>query len=141
MIQYKHQNAPGYLRATFAVDPLPKKMLERMAKDEVRGAMMKTGITYVHPKDQFEKAEGRANADEKLALTMVFITDILDREDGRTVYEFEYDTKTPVGLPVRVQFGLSTVEKSENVHLEFAFIDDPIPGDPNFVSDNTPETR
>ena len=119
---FVHNNAVDFQRGTFAITPLKKKILSRLNPDSGMGIIIPIGVSFVHPNDPFNRAIGRQVASANLTPRMAFLTHVTE-ESGRTIRHFEAGVKKPTfdEVELKICFGFSTINESENTHVEYCF--------------------
>lgn len=126
MIAIKHLNLNTPIRATLAFRTPPKVALLEMFEKQLERLYLNVGCTFVHPKEQYVKKTGVAEAKRLCEndLPKYCTLKNIQPRDSRWVYHFE--CLVPDVRPVRkrkycmVKFGLSMCLKSEQVNLEYA---------------------
>lgn len=105
------------IRYTAAVR-LPDKaaIISMMAKSQ-DFIQLGLGITFVHPKDNFNKKLGRSVSGQRLA-DYVFKLKTIEVEAGRTTFVVSAPAEHPTHGVLEIQVKFSTVPQSFNVHLE-----------------------
>jgi len=131
MLAIKHVNhsLPGWIRATLAFEVPSKEALVNLFNTHTEFLITKIGVTYVHPKEQYNKKIGAKKAIEDLQsekLSHCTLTSI-ELRDGRMIYHFyTYLPNYRPGNPKinNLEFGVSYFGASNNTRLEYANLEE-----------------
>lgn len=128
MLQIKHQHNTVNLfalreKCTFAIDVFPKRLLQTLVEHGINTLPVKLGVTFLHPKDQYNKKIGRQLAEEKVKVYDAKLLEITIREQNRVVFNFMVDIDYPktnrIDYKARVTFGISYIPSNQNTRLEY----------------------
>lgn len=125
MTNVKHQN-PGkgseFTRCTFAIDLFYKTYLITLVEQGIAVVPVKLGVSYVHPKDQYEKKIGASKATANMLYRDALLSRVEIREKGRVVFHFKTfveDFRPNRHSVAIVEFGVSYVPDSNITRLEY----------------------